>query len=230
MRPRGVARLLDTRPTGLQNYAVPADVVLPATRDRLITAMTEALQRRGLHGIGLSELLKAAQAPKGVLYHHFPGGKTELAVAAIDAAVSALGARMDTLLRREADPVAALRAWLSGAQRQLERTGFAAGCPLGTVALESTPEDTALRSALARGFAALRERLATVLLRAGMPATRAPALAMLLVAAYEGALMQARVAGDGRALSEASDTLLDIVARELREAHVNPRRHGPETA
>jgi TetR/AcrR family transcriptional repressor of lmrAB and yxaGH operons len=194
----------------------------PATRDRLIHAMTEALQRRGLHGIGLSELLQAAQAPKGVLYHHFPGGKTELAVAAIDAAVVALEARMDALLLREADPVAALRAWLAGAQRQLERTEFAAGCPLATVALESTPDDTALRGALARGFATLRERLAGVLLRAGLPAARAPALATLLVAAYEGALMQARVAGNARALSETTDTLLDIVARELREANVNP--------
>jgi hypothetical protein len=34
--------------------------------------------------------------------------------------------------------------------------------------------------------------------------------------------MQARVAGNARALSETTDTLLDIVARELREANVNP--------
>jgi TetR/AcrR family transcriptional repressor of lmrAB and yxaGH operons len=194
----------------------------PATRKRLITAMTDALQRRGLHGIGLAELLQAAQAPKGVLYHHFPGGKTELAVAAIDGAVIALGARMDELLRREAGPLEALRAWLAGAQRQLERTGFAAGCPLATAALESTPDDMALREALARGFASLRERVAALLLRAGLPSARAPALAMLLVAAYEGALMQARVAGDVQALAETTDTLLDVVARELREAKAKP--------
>ena len=57
------------------------------TRTRLITAMADALQRRGLHGVGLNEILRDAQAPKGVLYHHFPGGKTELAVAAIQAIV-----------------------------------------------------------------------------------------------------------------------------------------------
>ncbi|MCC6132310.1 MAG: TetR/AcrR family transcriptional regulator, partial [Acidobacteria bacterium] len=37
---------------------------LPATRDRLIAAMSDALQRRGYHGVGLSELLVEAQAPK----------------------------------------------------------------------------------------------------------------------------------------------------------------------
>jgi TetR/AcrR family transcriptional repressor of lmrAB and yxaGH operons len=46
--------------------------------------MLTALRTKGFHGVGLSELLAQAQAPKGVLYHHFPGGKTELAVAAID--------------------------------------------------------------------------------------------------------------------------------------------------
>jgi TetR/AcrR family transcriptional repressor of lmrAB and yxaGH operons len=196
---------------------MPTDIPVPSTRDRLVAAMTDALQRRGLHGIGLTELLQAAQAPKGVLYHHFPGGKTELAVAAIDAAVLAMGERLDALMLREADPLAALRAWLAGAQRQLERSGFASGCPLATVALESTPDDAALRDALARAFASLRDRLAALLLRAGLPASRTPALAALLVAAYEGALMQARVAGDAGRLADISNTLLDLVARELSE-------------
>ena len=205
----------------------------PSTRDRLVAAMGDALQRRGLHGIGLTELLQAAQAPKGVLYHHFPGGKTELAVAAIEDAVLAMGARLDALLLREADPLAALRGWLAGAQRQLERSGYASGCPLATVALESTPADVALRGALARAFASLRERLAALLLRAGLPAARAPALAALLVAAYEGALMQARVAGDAGDLAAMADTLLDLVARELRESGASsesgPAAIHPET-
>ena len=197
---------------------MPADAMPPPTRDRLIAAMTDALRRRGLHGIGLSELLQAAQAPKGVLYHHFPGGKTELAVAAIDAAATEMAARLDALLRREPDPLAALRTWLAGAQRLLERSDFAAGCPLATVALESTPGDTALREALARAFAVLRERLASSLTRAGLPAARSSALSLLLVAAYEGALMQARVAGNAQALNATTDILLDLVERELREA------------
>ncbi len=184
--------------------------------------MTHALRRRGLHGIGLTELLQEAQAPKGVLYHHFPGGKTELAVAAIGAAAKALGERLDALLQREADPAAALRAWLADAQRQLERSGFASGCPLATVALESTPEDTALRSALAQAFAALRERLAAGLSRAGLPTARAAPIASLLIAAYEGALMQARVAGEASALRDTTDTLLGLLVRELREAAPNP--------
>lgn len=191
-----------------------SDQPLP-TRDRLVAAMVDALRRRGLHGIGLNEILQSAQAPKGVLYHHFPGGKTELAVAAIDATVAQIDGSLQRLLQRQADPVAALRQWLDAAGLQLQRSGFQSGCPLATVALETTPADTALREALARGFAVLRTRLAALLLQAGVAEARAAGLAALVVAAYEGGLMQARVAGDGQLLRHTTETLLAIVAAEL---------------
>ena len=125
------------------------------TRERLIGAMLDALRTRGFHGIGLSELLTQAGAPKGVLYHHFPGGKTELAIAAIESAIAGMLASLDRLLAAHVDPADALEAWMSGAQKLLLASGFERGCPLATVALESTPEDLTLRAALSAGFAAI---------------------------------------------------------------------------
>ncbi len=197
----------------------------PGTRERLLAAMTEALRRRGLHGMGLTELLQAADAPKGVLYHHFPGGKTELAVAAIEQAVANLCGGLDTLLQKHADPVLALRTWMAGAQAQLERSGFERGCPLAAVALESTPEDTTLRSALATGFAALRQRLAALLSHSGVPEDRARGLATLVVASYEGALIQARVAGHAQPMRDTADVLLALLTRELQA--VKPAAAAP---
>src|SRR5690606_4159709 len=107
----------------------------PGTRERLIAAMTDALRRRGLHGGGLTELLAQAGAPKGVLYHHFPGGKTELAIAAIDHVVDRMLHGLDALLTRIPDPVEALGHWMTGATARLRDTGFECGCPLATVAL-----------------------------------------------------------------------------------------------
>ncbi|WP_171177534.1 TetR/AcrR family transcriptional regulator [Ruegeria sp. HKCCD8929] len=52
------------------------------TKDRLIRTAADLFRRSGYHGVGLSELLSAADAPKGSLYHHFPNGKSDLAVAA----------------------------------------------------------------------------------------------------------------------------------------------------
>lgn len=188
----------------------------PDTRTRLVGAMARALQRRGLHGVGLTELLAEAGAPKGVLYHHFPGGKTELAVAAIDAVAARLGASLAALASRPDMLLPQLQRWLEGAEQALQDSGFEQGCPLATVALESAAEDVTLREALARAFAGLRTQLAGALAAAGIEAARAPALAALIVASYEGALLQARVAGQPQPMREATGALLALLAAELR--------------
>lgn len=187
------------------------------TRERLIQAMAGALQRRGLHGVGLTELLTQADAPKGVLYHHFPGGKSELAIAAIKATSARVVASIDRLIATNADPLEALRGWVGMAQQQLERTGFERGCPLATVALETTPEDAAIRSALSDAFAAIRDRLCALLVGAGLAPDRARRFAALVLATYEGALMQARVAGRGAVMTESAALLLSLLQRELEE-------------
>ena len=186
------------------------------TRERLISAMLDALRTRGFHGMGLTELLTQAGAPKGVLYHHFPGGKSELAVAAIDSAIAGMLASLDRLLAAHAHPADALEAWMTGAQKLLLASGFERGCPLATVALETTPEDHTLRAALNAGFAAIRERLSGALQAHGMNDSAARQSAMLIVAAYEGALLQARVAGDASAMSDTCAALVSMIRPQLR--------------
>lgn len=187
----------------------------PPTRDRLIAAMQGALQNKGYHGVGLKELLEVAQAPKGVLYHHFPGGKAELAVASIEAVVSQLTVGLEKLMQRNADVVQALDTWMGSAQKALAVSGYERGCPLATIALESGPDDIAIRQALANGFAAIRERLGRTLQHAGIEETRARNLAALTVSAYEGALVQSRVAGNVDAMQATSQALLDLVRLSL---------------
>ena len=190
---------------------------LPGTRDRLIAAMSDLLQRRGFHGVGLSDVLAQARAPKGVLYHHFPGGKMDLAVAAIQATVAYVTTTLDRLQAAYADPVQAIRAWLDHAQKQLEQSAFERGCPLATVALESTADDHILRQALAQGFSEMRERLTRLLSQAGGVAPpRAAQLSTLMVAAYEGALIQSRVAGDVQPVKEVAELLVEWVRLEIQ--------------
>ncbi len=189
------------------------ETITPGTRERLIVAMADALRRRGLHGIGLTELLQQAGAPKGVLYHHFPGGKTELAIAAIDDVVDRMLQGLDALLSRTPDPIEATRRWMAGATTRLQDTGFECGCPLATVALETTAGDRLLRAALDRAFARMRERIAQALEQAGEPRDAARGLAALIVAAYEGGLLQARVAQSPEPIAQATHMLLGLLAQ-----------------
>ncbi|MFN7857628.1 MAG: TetR/AcrR family transcriptional regulator [Acidovorax sp.] len=187
----------------------------PSTRERLIQAMARALRERGLHGVGLTEVLADAEAPKGVLYHHFPGGKAELATAAIDAVTEAMVLRLQTLLAAGADPVSALTRWVGEAERQLVRSRFTAGCPLATVALETTPDDQSLRQALDTAFARIRSTVADALVATGIAPSRAQMLAGLVLAAYEGGLLQARVAQDGAVLQSVLQGLVRLIEFEI---------------
>ena len=52
------------------------------TKERLIRAAASLFSSRGYASVGVAEILSLANAPKGSLYHHFPDGKSDLAIAA----------------------------------------------------------------------------------------------------------------------------------------------------
>lgn len=64
------------------------------SREKLVRAASKLFRQKGYSGVGLAEILAEAKLPKGSLYHHFPGGKKELA----DAATRWAGARVEKVL------------------------------------------------------------------------------------------------------------------------------------
>jgi TetR/AcrR family transcriptional repressor of lmrAB and yxaGH operons len=171
--------------------------------------MTDGMQRHGLHGTGLSEVLRDAGAPKGVLYHHFPEGKTGLAVASIHASIDQISTWLDVAFAKYPDPLEAIERWVRAASRRLSETDFDAGCPLATVALETTAADVEVRGALGTAFADLRGRIAAALDAQGFAG--AAGMAALIVATYEGALLQARVDNSIEPLRLSSEALMGLL-------------------
>lgn len=53
-----------------------------STKEKLAWTAAKLFQEKGFDGVGLNEILAAAGLPKGSLYHHFPNGKTDLALEA----------------------------------------------------------------------------------------------------------------------------------------------------
>jgi TetR/AcrR family transcriptional repressor of lmrAB and yxaGH operons len=94
-------------------------------------------------------------------------------------------------------------------------SGYEAGCPLATIALESTAQDKPIRQAVAKGFEAIRSTLKNALVANGLEREHAGSLAGLIVSAYEGGLIQARVAGSQKPLQDTSRMVLDLVRSSL---------------
>ena len=53
------------------------------TRTRIVEATTELLRVQGFNGTSLKQVIERSGATTGSVYHFFPGGKDELAVASI---------------------------------------------------------------------------------------------------------------------------------------------------
>src|ERR1700735_3507260 len=84
------------------------------------------LARKGLQGTSFSEVLEASGAPRGSLYHHFPGGKDELVLAAVGLAGEQALYAMERMAGKPGGEVAS--AFLGLWRMVLERSDFRAGC------------------------------------------------------------------------------------------------------
>lgn len=160
------------------------------------------LAKKGLQGASFSEILEASGAPRGSLYHHFPGGKDELVLAALEHAGGQALTMLDRLSGKPAREVA--EGFLSLWRTVLARSDFSAGCAVVAVTVAAESEALRVRSAeILKGW---RERLAMLFAESGMPRKKARAVAASLVAACEGAVILAR--------AERSFEPFDLVAAE----------------
>ncbi len=133
------------------------------TRERILYATAELFRRQGYSGTGLKQVVAEAQAPFGSLYHHFPGGKQQLADEVIRAGGAFFQALVTAVYDEEATPEASVRAVFAGAAETLAATDFQDACPITTVALEVASTNEDLRRVTAEVFeqwtVALSERL-----------------------------------------------------------------------
>ncbi len=135
----------------------------PSTRDRILIATAELFRRQGYAATGLKAVITEARAPFGSLYHHFPGGKQQLAGEVIQAGGAYFQALVCAVYDEQPDTAAAVRAVFDGAAETLAATDYEDACPITTVALEVASTDEVLRRATAEVFeawaVALTERI-----------------------------------------------------------------------
>lgn len=221
-----VARALETAPGG-DVMIRPASAPLPeagrsgATRDRLIATAIRLFQQRGYHGVGLTELLKEARAPKGSLYHHFPEGKNALAEAAIERVSGHVIAALERLDRPEAvSQVSGLADFLRKSSletaRWLEERHWRDGSLLAVLGQEEAGREGPIADAVRIAYQRIELRLAKLLIGEGVAPARARELAATIIASQEGALMLARARKDAAPLKLAGDLLAAMIEGLVR--------------
>jgi TetR/AcrR family transcriptional regulator, lmrAB and yxaGH operons repressor len=180
-------------------------------RARMIEGAAALLATSGLPGTSLSEVLHRTGAPRGSIYHHFPGGKDELVGAALAETLRRVLDLIDPDSSAPADEVA--ESFLGAWRTLLARSDFAAGCAL--VAVTVGTESAELRGQAGEAFRTWRAQLAGALERGGLPAAAAQRHATLLLAASEGAVVMSRAMADLGAFESVAASLLDGIRRDL---------------
>ncbi len=178
-----------------------------ASREAFIACTGRLLRRQGYAATGLNEIVRRSGAPKGSLYFHFPGGKEELAAAAMEQTGEELRGAIAAVIASRPRASESLGALIDGLGAGLEASGYRDGCPIATVTLEAAATSEVLRAAAERVFAAWLGTLEEGLVAGGLEPARAARRALLVLSAIEGALLLARARRDLAPLEAVRDEL-----------------------
>lgn len=182
------------------------------SRKQLVAATARLLQRQGYAATSVADILRTSGATSGSLYHHFPGGKEQVATAALRASAAVVEGELLRAMHSGYRVAEAVQGWVAGRARELDGDP-SAGCPVAPTALEAAHASEALRSEADRAFTRWSEVLRDALVAEGRGVAEAEATATMVLAAVEGALLLSRTAGTADALwslSERIPTLLGV--------------------
>jgi TetR/AcrR family transcriptional regulator, transcriptional repressor for nem operon len=168
-----------------------------STSEHLVDVGLGLMHQNGYNATGLSDILKAANVPKGSFYHHF-SSKEDFAAAALERygmrerehAAAVLG-------DMKAPPLKRLRRYFSDLVKTYGQKGAIPGCMLGRFSLEIVEESPQLRKRISASFDHWQHTIATVIQQAvrqkELPSGIDPeSLAGFLLNSWEGALLRSQ--------------------------------------
>lgn len=194
-------------------------------RERMIQSALLLMGSNGVEATSFSQVIEHSGAPRGSIYHHFPGGKAQLVEEATRYAGEITVALFNQTLTSD-DPVAGVHAAADFWRQALRDSDFSAGCPVLAAALEGDSLPGA-REAARESFQRFQDLHFDLLTRAGVPPERARSLAAIAVSAVEGAIILARAQKSNVPLDRVLDEL-DILFRDAL-SQVHPPTEAGET-
>lgn len=167
------------------------------TKAEILERLTHAFRTDGYDGASLAELSVATGLGKSSLYHHFPGGKSQMATDVLAHLGSTLDRDLLTPLRGDGKPAARLDAML----RSLATFYDHGKLPCLLERLAASVDAPLFRQPLAQAFASLIGGIQQLCEDAGIPRREAKERAEDAVIRIEGALIVGAGLGDSGAFT-----------------------------
>jgi TetR/AcrR family transcriptional repressor of lmrAB and yxaGH operons len=177
-----------------------------------VSSAASLLRQRGYAATSTTDILCVAGVTTGSLYHHFPGGKEDLAIAALQASADTVQNALEAALSGAPTTAAALTQWLARLAAALH-ANLRDGCPIAPTALESAHASDRIRTTAANAFDRWITTISHSLIAEGRPGPQARTTAVAVLALVEGALLLSRTAGNSEALSAAAEQIERLTTR-----------------
>lgn len=176
------------------------------------------LTERGFNSTGIDEVLRAVGVPKGSFYYYF-SSKDDFGLAALQAYAGYFAAKLDRhFLEAALPPLSRVAAFIADADAGMARHDYRRGCLVGNLGQEMSALPEPFRARLEAVFADWQTRLAACLqaaVAAGELAegTDCARWAAFFWTGWEGAVLRARLAGNGAPLQLFGEFFLAALPR-----------------
>src|SRR6478672_5496992 len=191
-------------------------------RDRIVRSAVELVRERGVHGVGLRQIVAHADGPRGSLQRYFPGGKTQLITEALNLAGAEVLDDTESRLLTAATLADAIDAIFAPWRQVLRESNFTMGCPIAATVIDASGDDR-LRQEASALLDHWRDSVRTALIKFGARQSTAEDDASVLLAALEGALILSRANQSTQPL----DTVERFFTTSLTQATANPAALAP---
>ena len=183
------------------------------SRQKILEAATRLFNIQGYHATGLNQILKESGAPKGSLYYHFPDGKEQLAVEAVNKMAAQIEYDIKQVMEQYDNALEALQAHITKIAKHFNKNDLFEGLPIGLLAAETSLISEPLRKACKDAFEGWETIYCEKLIQDGFDPEKAYRLSLLVNSMIEGAITRSLTNLNGQPLLNISSCLPEILKK-----------------
>jgi AcrR family transcriptional regulator len=172
----------------------PNPPVAESARNRMVRGAGQLIRERGIHGVGMRQVVEFSRTPRGSLQRYFPGGKAQLTAEAVLLATEEFPSGFPAALRSDTLSTA-VALTLAPWREQLLSSGYTVGCPLMPIVVDGV-DDERLQTIAADAFSSWAAHATEMFTRFGFTGGTAETTALAFVGATEGAVLLSRARKD----------------------------------
>ena len=183
------------------------------SKDVLIETASRLFRIKGYYGVGLKDIIEECGIPKGSLYHYFPQGKEQLAIAAINHTKVIVLNEIQEVFDEIDDPIKAFQTHLEHLSEIIENSNNI-GFPIGTIAGETHSTCEAIRMACQLAFEEWQAIYKQKLLQSGYDKDQATDLGITVNLMIEGAILLSLTNKSNRPLEVAKKQITILLKKD----------------